>query len=507
MIGKQIAQVDAQIAPLFSIVDAYVDVIAVTEQSFPDSVRLTLIGGKTLSASERSDVSLYVYTVFYTFAKIVIRWSGNLSFESSYILLVLSMKINPDPKVAGARLSTIGRIVEQNPEFNDPRKMFEIEVFSQQASLDFTTACDLVRVERELYNRFSGHIKQAKDVLQHCFITLSDIILQHDGNKEEILRAHLISILNPFQLDHKTDITETTHDHIGSDKTLDHISSDKTLDHISSDKTLDQLLAELDGLIGLEAVKREVHSLINLMRVRELRRKSGLPFPEMSFHLVFSGNPGTGKTTVARLFAEICRALGVLKRGHLVEVDRAGLVGGYVGQTALKTKQVLDSAIDGVLFIDEAYSLTRSKSENDFGMECIDILLKAMEDHRDTLIVIVAGYSELMRSFLESNPGLRSRFTKFMHFPDYHPDDLWRIFAHLVESNGYQLDFGAGKEAQSRIAGIYEHKSENFGNAREMRTLFEAVLQAQANRLSAEDSILSDQLQLLKSEDIPQAGT
>jgi SpoVK/Ycf46/Vps4 family AAA+-type ATPase len=237
-------------------------------------------------------------------------------------------------------------------------------------------------------------------------------------NKAAILREHLISTLKPFQLDRKTEITD---------------------DHAGSDKTLNQLLAELDGLIGLEAVKREVHSLINLMRVRELRRKSGLPLPEMSLHLVFSGNPGTGKTTVARLFAQICRALGVLKRGHLVEVDRAGLVGGYVGQTALKTKQVLDSAIDGVLFIDEAYSLTRSKSENDFGMECIDILLKAMEDHRDTLIVIVAGYSELMRSFLESNPGLRSRFAKVMHFPGYSPDDLWRIFKRLVEINGYQL--------------------------------------------------------------------
>jgi stage V sporulation protein K len=351
----------------------------------------------------------------------------------------------------------------------------------------------LVGLELRLYNHFAGQIdakyEATNNEFQNCFIVLGNILLQRDKLKEQILREDLMAALQPFRLDRKTGITEITNDHLGSAKTLN------------------QLLAELDGLIGLEAVKREVHSLINLIRVRELRRKSGLPFPEMSFHLVFSGNPGTGKTTVARLFAEICRALDVLKRGHLVEVDRAGLVGGYVGQTALKTKQVLDSAIDGVLFIDEAYSLTRSKSENDFGMECIDILLKAMEDHRDTLIVIVAGYSGLMRSFLESNPGLRSRFTKFMHFPDYRPDDLWRIFKHLVESNGYQLDFGAEKAARSRISEIYEHKSENFGNAREMRTLFEAVLQEQANRLAAEDSILSDQLQLLKSEDIPQAGT
>jgi SpoVK/Ycf46/Vps4 family AAA+-type ATPase len=219
-------------------------------------------------------------------------------------------------------------------------------------------------------------------------------------------------------------------------------------------------------------------------------------------HLVFTGNPGTGKTTVARLFAEICSALGVLKRGHLVEVDRSGLIGGYVGQTALKTKQVIESALDGVLFIDEAYSLTRSKSENDFGAECVATLLKAMEDHRDSLIVIVAGYADLMSDFLKSNPGLRSRFTKEVYFPDYSEDELVLIFNRITESNGFILSAEAINHVQARIEEIYTQRSETFGNAREMRTFFESTIQKQANRLALEANPSATQLQVLETVDI-----
>jgi stage V sporulation protein K len=265
---------------------------------------------------------------------------------------------------------------------------------------------------------------------------------------------------------------------------------------------LEHLLADLGNLIGLTSVKSEVNSLVNLIKVREMRRKGGLPSPEITLHLVFTGNPGTGKTTVARLFAEICRALGVSKRGHLVEVDRSGLIGGYIGQTALKTKQVIESALDGVLFIDEAYSLSRSKSENDFGSECISTLLKAMEDHRDSIIVIVAGYADLMSDFLKSNPGLRSRFTKEVYFPDYGKDELVLIFNRIAESNGFILSPEADNHAQARIADIYTQRSETFGNAREMRTFFESTIQRQANRLALEANPSATQLQLLEAIDI-----
>jgi stage V sporulation protein K len=269
-----------------------------------------------------------------------------------------------------------------------------------------------------------------------------------------------------------------------------------------ADRSLDQLLIDLDSLIGLDSVKNEVHSLVNLIRVRELRKSGGLRSPDITLHLVFTGNPGTGKTTVARLFAEICRALGILKRGHLVEVDRAGLIGGYVGQTALKTKQVIESALDGVLFIDEAYSLTRSKADSDYGSECVSTLLKAMEDFRDRIIVIVAGYAPLMLEFLASNPGLRSRFTKQVYFPDYTLDELWLLFDRLVQINGFSLAADAVPSAQARMEIMHSNKEVNFGNAREVRTFFESVVQRQANRLASAANPSAVQLQTLERTDI-----
>ena len=187
-------------------------------------------------------------------------------------------------------------------------------------------------------------------------------------------------------------------------------------------KTVEEALEELNSLTGLDNVKKEVNSLVNLMMVQNLRKDRGMKIADVSKHLVFSGNPGTGKTTVARMLAGIYNSLGVLSKGQLIETDRSGLVVGYIGQTATRTMEVIDSALGGVLFIDEAYTLTSNKGEGDFGQEAVDTLLKAMEDHRDDLVVIVAGYTDLMEEFLSSNPGLRSRFNKFMKFEDYNPE-------------------------------------------------------------------------------------
>lgn len=203
--------------------------------------------------------------------------------------------------------------------------------------------------------------------------------------------------------------------------------------------SLDELLARLDRLVGLDSVKTEIRTLVNVARVHEMRRKEGLKVPAAGYHMVFSGPPGTGKTTIARLLGAIFHALGLLSKGHLSEVDRAELVAGYVGQTAIKTNRVVKESLGGVLFIDEAYGLAPGNSEQDFGREAIETLLKLMEDHREDLVVIVAGYRERMETFLESNPGLRSRFTRFIDFPDYEPDELALIFVRMSEEEGYSL--------------------------------------------------------------------
>ncbi len=263
---------------------------------------------------------------------------------------------------------------------------------------------------------------------------------------------------------------------------------------------LEDLMAQLDDLIGLQHVKKEVKSLTNLIKVRKLREAAGLPNTAMSLHMVFLGNPGTGKTTVARLMAGLYAAIGALSKGQLVEVDRSGLVAGYVGQTALKTQEVIQSALGGVLFIDEAYSLA-SGGENDFGREAIETLLKAMEDHRDDLVVIVAGYDEPMEKFINSNPGLQSRFNKYMYFPDYNGDELTEMFRKNCKKNGYVMTDEADAFALEFFRDLYENRDDNFGNGRDVRNWFEDVVSRQANRLAAmEAPDINDLMTITKAD-------
>ena len=272
-------------------------------------------------------------------------------------------------------------------------------------------------------------------------------------------------------------------------------------ENVEEEESLEDILAKLNSLVGLENVKSDVNSLINLIQIRKIREERGIKQPDMSLHLVFSGNPGTGKTTVARLLGEIYSKLGILSRGHLVETDRSGLVAGYVGQTAIKTQDKIKEALGGILFIDEAYALSASKGENDFGEEAIDTILKAMEDNRDDFIVIVAGYPKLMDEFLHSNPGLESRFNKHLFFDDYTPQELFDIFVSMEEKSSLKLDKKAEKFLKGHFEDVYKCRGDNFANGRYVRNIFEKALSNQADRLVTIEELSDDDLNTLVIDD------
>ena len=259
---------------------------------------------------------------------------------------------------------------------------------------------------------------------------------------------------------------------------------------------------ELNDLIGLASVKKEVKNIVNLLQINEMRAQNGLKKAPVAKHFVFTGNPGTGKTTVARLLSKIYCALGVLSKGHLVEVDRSGMVAGYMGQTALKVKQVVDKAKGGVLFIDEAYALSNHGPEGDFGQEAIDTLNKAMEDYRDDLIVIVAGYPDLMEDFIDANPGLKSRFNKTIDFPDYDAEDLYSIFTFMSKEQDYHISDAGKLRLHEVLNDMIAKKDKNFGNARDVRNYLSQVIERQANRLVTVGAVNKEQLLTIEAEDL-----
>ena len=269
-----------------------------------------------------------------------------------------------------------------------------------------------------------------------------------------------------------------------------------------NEETLEQLMEQLNSLVGLESVKQDLTNLINIVKVKKLREEHDMKQPELSLHLVFSGNPGTGKTTVARLLAKIYHKLGVVRKGQLVEVDRSDLVVGYIGQTATKTSEIIDSALGGVLFIDEAYTLTANKDGKDFGQEAVDTLLKRMEDDRDDLIVIVAGYTDLMEEFVNSNPGLESRFNKYIFFKDYSGEELYEIFLSMCERQEYDPDKKAKKDVKEYLTYKALHHDENFANAREVRNYIERCISRQASRVVSLEKNTPETLRTFTIEDV-----
>lgn len=279
-------------------------------------------------------------------------------------------------------------------------------------------------------------------------------------------------------------------------------NEDSTVPDMPDDsKTLDELLDEFNSLTGLQSVKDEINRMINLVKVSKIREERGFKKSSVSKHMVFTGNPGTGKTTVARLLAGIYHKLGVLSKGQLIEVDRSGLVAGYTGQTAIKTGKVIEDAKGGILFIDEAYTLTEDKGEGDFGQEAVDTILKSMEDNRDDLIIIVAGYPDLMDGFLSSNPGLKSRFNKFINFEDYSCDELISIFKGMCTSMDYKVNPEDEKVLASKVESLLLEKNKSFANARTMRNMLESSVMMQASRIAGIEDIDDESLLTITRSD------
>lgn len=262
------------------------------------------------------------------------------------------------------------------------------------------------------------------------------------------------------------------------------------------------LLAELNSLIGMESVKHEINNLVNLLKICKIRQEKGLQLPPTTNHMVFLGNPGTGKTTVARILSKIYKGLGILSKGHLVEVDRSGLVAGYMGQTAEKVMEVVEEAKGGILFIDEAYALSSNKQDGDFGQEAIDILNKAMEDYRDDLIVIAAGYHDEMQDFLDANPGLRSRFNRTIRFPDYTAEELVVIMTNRATKLDYHFSEEALDFVKHKFEKTLQFPPNNFGNARSVRNYLDRVINNQANRLVVETDYDEEELTTLSLKDV-----
>lgn len=421
--------------------------------------------------------------------KILVKDKGKLGIENSELngLLCLADDNFLDKEYSQIESMFQAEIYNEVKEhlivFSDIPNPIDIQINSKNASSDiylkkvdseFSLLTALKILEHEQFEKYAGLLYQ--------FLAISvksDNVITKD--EEEKLKQIYQLVHNP--------IPEKINEHI------------KIIEQ-SKNESLEKSLEELDSLIGLTEVKKEVRTLINFIKIQKEREKSGLKSTQVSYHCVFTGPPGTGKTTVARIVANIFKQLGIVKQGHLVETDRSGLIAEYSGQTAVKVNKVVTTALNGILFIDEAYSLV-GENKDDFGNEAVATLIKRIEDDRDKLVVILAGYTDKIKKFIETNPGFKSRFNRYVEFSDYPPEDLYEIFILNCNKLEYNLVDKAKIELKKILKKVYSERDLTFGNARFVRNLFEKTLEMQANRIAHLDRFEKETLTTILSEDIP----